>query len=97
MGIDLGGPFARAGVRSRDPALYPDFMFPQMDDPRLAPPDWEPRFFDYLYVSLTNVDGVLPHRHMPLARRAKAMMTLQALVAVSTIALVFARAVNVLS
>jgi hypothetical protein len=33
---------------------------------------------------------------MPLTHRAKAMMTLQALVAVSTIALVFARAVNVL-
>jgi hypothetical protein len=95
--IDLGGPFARAGVTERTPEQrYPDFLFPQMDVRRLAPKDWEPRFLDYLYVSLTNVMAFSPTDTMPLTRRAKAMMSLQALVAVSTIALVFARAVNVL-
>ena len=95
--IDLGGPFARAGVTERTPERrYPDFLFPQMDVRRLAPKDWEPRFLDYLYVSLTNVMAFSPTDTMPLTRRAKAMMALQALVAVSTIALVFARAVNVL-
>jgi hypothetical protein len=95
--IDLGGPFARAGVTERTPERrYPDFLFPQMDVRRLAPKDWEPRFLDYLYVSLTNVMAFSPTDTMPLTRRAKAMMSLQALVAVSTIALVFARAVNVL-
>jgi hypothetical protein len=95
--MDLGGPFARAGVRARDPKRnYPDFLFPQMDVRRLAPKDWEPRFVDYLYVSVTNVMAFSPTDTMPLTHRAKAMMTLQALVAVSTIALVFARAVNVL-
>jgi uncharacterized membrane protein len=96
--VDLGGPFARAGLKQRDPErVYPDFMFPQMDARQLAPQDWEPRFFDYLYVSLTNVMAFSPTDTMPLTRRAKAMMTVQALVAVSTIALVFARAVNVLT
>jgi hypothetical protein len=96
--IDLGGPFARAGVKERDPKRrYPDFLFPQMDVRKLAPPDWEPRFLDYLYVSVTNVMAFSPTDTMPLTHRAKAMMTLQALVAVSTLALVFARAVNVLS
>jgi hypothetical protein len=33
---------------------------------------------------------------MPLTRRAKAMMALQSLVSVSTLALVIARAINVL-
>jgi hypothetical protein len=95
--IDLGGPFARAGVTKRTPERrYPDFLFPQMDVRRLAPKDWEPRFLDYLYVSLTNVMAFSPTDTMPLTRRAKGMMSLQALVAVSTIALVFARAVNVL-
>ena len=95
--IDLGGPFARAGVTERTPEQrYPDFLFPQMDVRRLAPSDWEPRFLDYLYVSLTNVMAFSPTDTMPLTRRAKAMMSLQALVAVSTIALVIARAVNVL-
>lgn len=95
--IDLGGPFARAGVTERTPERrYPDFLFPQMDKPHLAPKDWEPRFLDYLYVSLTNVMAFSPTDTMPLTRRAKAMMSLQALVAVSTLALVIARAVNVL-
>jgi hypothetical protein len=95
--IDLGGPFARAGIDERDPKrVYPDFLFPQMDKRHLAPKDWEPRFLDYLYVSLTNVMAFSPTDTMPLTRRAKAMMSLQALVAVSTLALVIARAVNVL-
>ena len=97
--IDLGGPFARAGVGEPDRKhQYPDFLFPQMSGlaSNLAPPDWEPRFFDYLYTSLTNVMAFSPTDTMPLTRRAKAMMSLQALVAVSTLALVFARAVNVL-
>ena len=95
--VDLGGPFARAGIDERDPKrVYPDFLFPQMDKRHLAPKDWEPRFLDYLYVSLTNVMAFSPTDTMPLTRRAKAMMSLQALVAVSTLALVIARAVNVL-
>ncbi len=95
--IDLGGPFARAGVVKRHPSrIYPDFLFPQMDVRHAAPKDWEPRFLDYLYVSVTNVMAFSPTDTLPLTHRAKAMMTVQAMVAVSTIALVFARAVNVL-
>lgn len=94
---DLGGPFGRAGVDERHPKrCFPDFMFPQTDNPALAPKDWEPRFLDYLYVSFTNVLAFSPTDTMPLTRRAKAMMALQSLVAVSTLALVIARAINVL-
>ena len=95
--LDLGGPFARAGVDERRlKRTYPDFLFPQTDRPALAPEDWEPRFLDYLYVSLTNVIAFSPTDTMPLTRRAKAMMAVQSLVAVSTLALVIARAINVL-
>jgi hypothetical protein len=72
-------------------------MFPQMAIPGLAQPNWAPRFVDYLYISVTNVMAFSPTDTMPLARWAKVMMTLQALVAVTTDALVIARAVNVLS
>ncbi len=97
--MDLGGPFVRAApLETRNPKRrYPDFLFPQMDVRDAAPKEWEPRFLDYLYVSVTNVMAFSPTDTMPLTHRAKAMMTIQALVAVSTIALVFARAVNVLS
>jgi len=92
--LDRGGPFARrAGEQP-----YPDFMFPQMDPDtaKLVKPGWRPTFVDYLYVSLTNAMAFSPTDTMPLARWAKAMMAVQSLVAVTTIALVIARAVNVL-
>jgi hypothetical protein len=90
--LDRGGPFARhAGERP-----YPDFMFPQMTTPNVAKPDWRPTFVDYLYVSVTNVMAFSPTDTMPLARWAKTMMTIQAMVALSTAGLVIARAVNVL-
>ncbi|HJT95283.1 MAG TPA: hypothetical protein VJ777_25675 [Mycobacterium sp.] len=90
--LDRGGPFARhAGERP-----YPDFMFPQMTTPNVAKPDWRPTFVDYLYVSVTNVMAFSPTDTMPLARWAKSMMTIQAMVALSTAGLVIARAVNVL-
>lgn len=90
--IDRGGPFARSA--GSDP--HPDFLFPQMASPELADADWEPRFLDYLYVSLTNVLAFSPTDTMPLSRGIKALMSVQSLVALSTIGLVFARAVNLL-
>ena len=67
-----------------------------MTEPKVARPDWHPKFVDYLYVSLTNVMAFSPTDTMPLARWAKAMMAVQAMVALSTAGLVIARAVNVL-
>jgi hypothetical protein len=90
--LDRGGPFAR--VDGDKP--YPDFLFPQMSDPTNSKPGWRPTFVDYLYVSFTNVVAFSPTDTMPLSRWAKLMMTVQSLVALSTLGLVFARAVNVL-
>ena len=90
--LDRGGPFARAA--GHDP--HPDFLFPQMANREVTSPDWEPRFFDYLYVSFTNVVAFSPTDTMPLSRWAKALMSVQSIVALSTTALVIARAVNVL-
>jgi hypothetical protein len=91
--IDRGGPFARSA--GADP--HPDFLFPQMTSPELAPADWEPRFLDYLYVSFTNVVAFSPTDTLPLGRGVKSLMAVQSLVALSTVGLVIARAVNVLN
>lgn len=90
--FDRGGPFARAAAHRP----YPDFLFPQMTQRGLAPKDWEPQFGDYLYVSFTNATAFSPTDTMPLTRWAKLLMALQSAVAVSTTALVIARAVNIL-
>ena len=90
--FDRGGPVARAnGVRP-----YPDFQFVQMVSPQLAPPNWEPAFSDYLYLSFTNASAFSPTDTMPLSRWAKLGMTIQASVSILTVALVVARAVNIL-
>lgn len=92
--LDRGGPFARRAGENP----YPDFMFPQMSGvpSQVARPDWRPTFVDYLYVSITNVMAFSPTDTMPMSPRAKLLMTVQAGVAVSTLVLVVARAVNVL-
>ncbi|MDQ1521900.1 MAG: hypothetical protein QOI55_2973, partial [Actinomycetota bacterium] len=71
--FDRGGPLARAaGTRP-----YPDFVFPQMTSPELAPPEWEPGFVDYLYVSSTNAMAFSPTDVMPMTRWAKLTMLTQ--------------------
>jgi uncharacterized membrane protein len=90
--LDRGGPVARAhAVRP-----HPDFLFPQMQSPDMAPPDWEPGFADYLYLSFTNATAFSPTDVMPLSRWAKLTMMLQSAVSLATVALVIARAVNIL-
>ena len=89
--FDRGGPVDRAAA----PRATPDFLFPQMSDPRLDP-DWRPNFLDYLYVSFTNATAFSPTDTMPLTRWAKMLMLAQSLISVITVILVAARAINVL-
>ena len=90
--FDRGGPVNRALGTMQ----HPDLMFPQMAAPELAPPDWEPFFVDYLYLSFTNATAFSPTDVMPLARWAKLTMLVQSAVSLAVGALVIARAVNIL-
>ena len=89
---DRGGPFAR--LRGERP--HGDFLFAQMATPEVADHDWEPRFVDYLYVSFTNATAFSPTDTLPLSRWAKLLMAVQSAVSLVTVALVVARAVNIL-
>jgi hypothetical protein len=83
-------------VRHTEPEVLPDFLFVQMTEPRYAPPGWTPGFVDYLYLSFTNATAFSPTDTMPLTPIAKWLMAGQSLVALVTIGLVVARAVNIL-
>ncbi|MGJ5755950.1 putative membrane protein [Streptomyces puniciscabiei] len=89
---DRGGPMARVQGQHQ----FPDFLFVQMQSPELAPPDWEPAFLDYFYLSFTNATAFSPTDVMPLSRWSKMLMMLQSSVSLVTVALVVARAVNIL-
>lgn len=90
--LDRGGPHLRAGPDLR----LPDIQFPQMENPQLAPKDWHPRFFDYLFTSLANGTSFAPADAMPLSLQAKALFASESVVSLVTIAVVAARAVNIL-
>jgi uncharacterized membrane protein len=74
----------------------PDFQFVQMQNPEPADRGWEPEFVDYLYLSFTNATAFSPTDVMPLSRWAKLTMLAQLLISLIIVALVIARAVNVL-
>lgn len=99
--IDRGGPVAR-GIRSRADLTPADFRFPQDEDhdavtevaarsSQIA--GWRPRFFDYLYSSMTDGIAFSAADAMPLTHRAKLLMAIQALSAYVLGLLVVARAV----
>jgi hypothetical protein len=90
--LDRGGPAARAQARR----IHPDFLFAQMTVPELIHKDWEPGFVDYLYLSFTNATAFSPTDTLPLSRWAKLLMMAESLVSLITVALIVARAVNVL-
>jgi hypothetical protein len=90
--FDRGGPAARAHAHQ----VVPDFQFVQMLNPEPAGRDWKPEFIDYLYLSFTNATAFSPTDVMPLSRWAKLTMLTQSLISLITVALVIARAVNIL-
>ena len=92
--LDRGGPLNR--YEKERP--WPDFQFPQMENPELTPlgRDWQPTFLDYLYTSLTNATAFSPTDTMPLTQTAKLLMGIQGTAAIVTLGLVVARAVNIL-
>jgi hypothetical protein len=92
--LDRGGPLNRY-EKGRS---WPDFQFPQMENPQLTPlgGDWQPTFLDYLYTSLTNATAFSPTDTMPLTQTAKLLMGIQGTAAIVTLGLVVARAVNIL-
>lgn len=91
--LDRGGPHIRAGEQDR---RLPDIQFPQMENPTLAPKDWHPRFYDYLYTSLANGTSFAPADAMPLSAKAKLLFAGETLISLVTISIVAARAVNIL-
>jgi hypothetical protein len=90
--LDRGGPVRR---REPDPPP-PDFQFPQMENPQLAEPGWQPHLIDYAYVSFTNSIAFSATDAMPLTRRVKRLMLVESAASATTILLVAARAVNIL-
>jgi hypothetical protein len=91
--LDRGGPVRRL----RGDERLPDFLFPQMTDSEFAADGWRPTMVDYLYLSLTAATAFSPTDALPITPLAKILMAAEALISLSTVGLVIARAVSILS
>ena len=74
-----------------------DFLFPIMTISDGKGGEWTPGFVDYFFLSFTNATAFSPTDTLPLSARAKLMMMAEAAISLLTLALVAARAVNILS
>ena len=90
---DRGGP-PTCGLVDR---AHSDFLFPQMTINDSGIRDWLPGFVDYLFLAFTNATAFSPTDTLPLTPRAKILMMAEAMISLLTVALVAARAVNILA
>jgi len=93
--LDAGGPVKRE--RTRPNCLNSSFLFPQMlSQDGVDDPAWSPHFMDYLFLAFNTSTAFSPTDTAVLSRWAKAGMMLQSLISLTILALLAARAVNIL-
>jgi hypothetical protein len=90
--VDSGGPSGRL-LHSQP---YPDFQFPQTGTEGLAPPGWQPRFPDHLYLAYTNIVAFSPTDTLPLTHRVKGLMAIQSMISLAVLVVVISRVINIL-
>jgi uncharacterized membrane protein len=96
--LDAGGPHRRDARREHATGA---FLFPQMtmlpDVKRAAGQDnWGPQFIDYLFLAFNTSTAFSPTDTPVLTRWGKALMMVQSLISLTVLALLAARAVNIL-
>jgi hypothetical protein len=91
--LDRGGPI----IGRRPGEGQSEFIFPQTLAAGAAEPAVSPGFIDYLFLSFTTSTAFSPTDTLPLTARMKLLMMLEATISLLTLALVAARAVNILA
>ena len=91
--LDAGGPLGREHSAG---AIKSSFLFPQMLTQEGGDPRWSPHFMDYLFLAFNTSTAFSPTDTAVLSRWAKIGMMLQALISLTIVALLAARAVNIL-
>jgi hypothetical protein len=95
--LDAGGPHGR---ELREEHAAGAFLFPQMtmrrDAKAVAWQRWSPNFLDYLFLAFNTSTAFSPTDTPALARWGKVLMMLQSIISLAVLALLAARAVNIL-
>jgi hypothetical protein len=91
--LDAGGPHQRDLKRKH---IEGAFLFPQMVMSGKPAHNWRPGFVDYLFLAFNTSTAFSPTDVPVLSRWAKLMMMVQACISLLAVALLAARAVNIL-
>ncbi len=92
--LDAGGPHSRDLRKSHTTGA---FLFPQMTlAPYLRQSGWKPGFVDYLFLAFNSSTAFSPTDVPVLSRWAKLLMMVQSSISLGTIAILAARAINIL-
>jgi hypothetical protein len=91
--LDGGGPLRRERPQG---LLSSSFLFPQMLEREGQDTTWAPHFVDYLFLAFNTSTAFSPTDTAVLSRWAKLSMMLQSLISLMIVALLAARAVNIL-
>lgn len=96
--LDAGGPRARElrGVHMDGAFLFPQMTLNQDAKREMGEECWSPGFVDYLFLAFNTSTAFSPTDSPVLSRWAKVLMMVQALISFATVALLAARAVNIL-
>jgi hypothetical protein len=96
--LDAGGPHQRdlRGAHTDGAFLFPQMMLnPELRE-QMCEEDWRPGFVDYLFLAFNTSTAFSPTDVPVLSRWAKVLMMLQAGISLATLAILAARAVNIL-
>jgi hypothetical protein len=96
--LDAGGPRARElrGVHTDGAFLFPQMTLTQEGKREMGEQSWSPGFVDYLFLAFNTSTAFSPTDTPVLSSWAKVLMMIQALISFATVALLAARAVNIL-
>lgn len=96
--LDGGGPRARElqGAHKDGAFLFPQMTLSPEMRVQMGEDQWRPNFVDYLFIAFNTSTAFSPTDSPVLSRWAKTLMMVQALISFTTVALLAARAVNIL-
>ncbi len=96
--LDAGGPHAREmrGAHTDGAFLFPQMTLDEEARKSMGEEFWSPGFVDYLFLAFNTSTAFSPTDVPVLSRWAKLLMMIQSLISLATVALLAARAVNIL-
>lgn len=96
--LDAGGPHQRdlRGSHTDGAFLFPQMVLAPDVREEMGEGDWSPHFVDYLFLAFNTSTAFSPTDVPVLSRWAKLLMMIQSIISLAAIAILAARAVNIL-